>query len=801
MRYVFPPGRDVLVGRDGRCDIRLDELDNSKWTSRIHLVLRFTGSRWVAIDSSLNGSYLDGIRVSTVDIHDGLTVTLGDPRDGPRLLFRLGDPAGAPAQPPARPPGGAGLTTALPPGGGPVQPDRPGLETQEPTTEPLRWATPLRFSRPKNLAAAPPAQRPAQPPPPAARPRRPEEPTTRPMRRPGPPTTEPLPRPDAVADETATSRPCPAVTASGAPEPPVTAAPGPAGLNADRLGLVVDGHQMLADISLRARPGTLTAVIGPSRARNTALINLLAGAQPATSGEVTLDGHNVRVPSVRSRIGMVPRGDLVHRQLTVEQALAYAAELRLPPDTSADDRRRAVDHVLGEVELGPHRASRGGKLSADQRRRASVAVELLTAPSLLVLDEPITGPDPEPGRGMMAMLRRLADTGRVVVAVTATPSDPTLCDQVVLLTSAGTLAYAGPPAGIPEAMGTTNWADIMARLRSDPHGTHQAFLSRRPAPIPGVPSPGSPLPPPPTHPGPGRQIILVARRQARLLTAGHVRLLFLALLPFVLGALAFALPGGTGLSQADPYGSNPHEASEILVLLNIAAVIIGTALTIYDPVGERWIFRREEAAGLSPFAYLAGKVIVFVGAAAVEAAVVTAIVVLGKGPPRHGAVVLGNAVVELYAAVAATAIVSALMGLALSALAASTQHIPPMLVLVILASLVFDGGLVPLVGQPGFDQISWLVPARWGFAASAATVDLRRADPLVPHDQLWTHYWGWWLFDMAVLFAWGVVCLGFLLWRLLPPDDRHTLATAARPVSAGDRTLPHPEPAQTDATG
>jgi ABC-type multidrug transport system ATPase subunit len=597
--------------------------------------------------------------------------------------------------------------------------------------------------------------------------------------------------PPAGVEEPAVSTAPPADSA--AQEAPVPSAPGPAGLQVYRLGLTVDAHQMLADVSFSARPGTLTAIIGPSPARNTALINLLAGAQPPTSGEVTIDGHNVRAGDVRSRIGMVPRSDLVHRQLTVEQALSYAAELRLPPDTSTVDRRRAVSHVLDELQLRPHRATRVGKLSAEQRLRASVAVELLSGPSLLVLDEPIAGLDPDPGRQVMAMLRRLADAGRVVVLATATPTYPTMCDQVVLLTSAGTVAYAGPPAEIDQVMGTTDWSDIVARVRADPHGAHQAFLARRQAPAPEAPPPAAPLESPPAHIGLGRQTSLVAARQAHLLVADRGYLLFLAILPFVLGALAFAVPGNTGLGRANPYGHHPHEALEILVLLNIAAVIIGTALTIRDLVGERWIFRREEFAGLSAFAYLAGKLIVFSLAAALETAIVTAIVLLRTGAPVHGAVLLGNPVVELYLAVAATAIVSAIVGLALSALATSKQQIFPMVVLVILASLVFAGGLVPLVGKLGFDQISWLVPAQWGFAASAATVDLRRADLLAPPDEVWTHYSGWWLFDMVVLLFWGAVCLGFLLWRLLPPDYRQSLAAVARPVSADDRSLEEQE--------
>ena len=218
-------------------------------------------------------------------------------------------------------------------------------------------------------------------------------------------------------------------------------------------------------MSFTARPGTLTAVIGPSGAGKSTLIKLLGGAgNPPRPRQVTFDGHDVHAEyaSMRSRIGMVPQDDVVHRQLTVDQALSYAAQLRLPPDTSRADRRAVVDRVLGELELTEHRNKRVDKLSGGQRKRASVALELLTGPSLLILDEPTSGLDPALDRQVMSMLRRLADAGRTVVVVTHSLTYLSMCDQVLLLAPGGKTAYAGPPAAIGAAMGTTDWADIFA---------------------------------------------------------------------------------------------------------------------------------------------------------------------------------------------------------------------------------------------------------------------------------------------------------------------------------------------------
>ena len=221
----------------------------------------------------------------------------------------------------------------------------------------------------------------------------------------------------------------------------------------------------------------------------------------------------------------------------------------------------------------------------------------------------------------------------------------------------------------------------------------------------------------------------MARRQVRLILADRGYLQFLAVLPFILGALALLVPGHVGLGTANPRGDSADEPVQIVFLLSISAVFMGTALTIRDLVGERTIFRREQAVGLSATAYLLAKIAVYAMTAALQTAVLTTIVVIGKGAPTRGAVVLGNPILELYLTLAATAAVAAVMGLAMSAAAKSQDQILPMLVISVMLSIVFCGGMIPVTGRFGLDQLSWAIPARWGFAATASTTDLRTIAP------------------------------------------------------------------------
>ncbi|MCV6987008.1 ATP-binding cassette domain-containing protein [Mycobacterium shinjukuense] len=543
------------------------------------------------------------------------------------------------------------------------------------------------------------------------------------------------------------------------------------GLDVRGVTWTIEGNKTLLDnISMAARPGMLTAVIGPSGAGKSTFARLVAGYTQPSSGTVAFEGHNVHAEyaSLRSRIGMVPQDDVVHGQLTVKQALMYAAELRLPPDTTKEDREQVVARVLEELEMSKHLDTRVDKLSGGQRKRASVALELLTGPSLLILDEPTSGLDPALDRQVMTMLRQLADAGRVVLVVTHSLTYLDVCDQVLLLAPGGKTAFCGPPSQIGPAMGTTNWADIFSTVADDPDAAQARYLAHT-----GPPPPAPPVQQPtelgdPAHTSLARQFSTIARRQLRLIVSDRGYFVFLALLPFIMGSLSMSVPGHVGFGTPNPLGDAPNEPGQILVLLNVGAVFMGTALTIRDLIGERAIFRREQAVGLSTSAYLLAKVFVYTVFAVVQSAIVTIIVLIGKGGPTQGAVVLGKPGLELFTDVALTCVASAMLGLALSAVAKSNEQIMPLLVVAVMSQLVFSGGMIPVTGRIALDQMSWATPARWGFAASASTIDLTKLvpGPLTPKDSHWRHEPGAWWFDMAMLAVISVVYLGFVRWKI-----------------------------------
>ncbi|MCV7288562.1 FHA domain-containing protein [Mycolicibacterium wolinskyi] len=865
---TFAPGNDVVIGRDLRADVRIAH----PLISRAHLVLRFDQGRWVAIDNgSLNGMYVNGRRVPSVDIQDGQVVNIGNP-DGPQLTFEVGRHQGSAGRTPtaavpvaSRP--STSWPTQAPTGGG----------WQQPYTQPPSPPRPGYQTGPQRYPAGPPAGYPSGPQtgypsgpqtgypsgPQTGYPSGPQSYQSQPVRTPAPsssqaPTTmspsagrgneqvgnlatsmlkilrpgktAPAPAgaikigratdndiviPDVLASRHhATLIPMPGGTEirdersingtfvngtrvesavlhegdvvtignvdlvfSGgtlARGTETEADTRTGGLEVRGLTWTIEGNKTLLDnISLDARPGTLTAVIGPSGAGKSTFARQVAGYTHPTSGTITFEGHDVHAEyaSLRSRIGMVPQDDVVHGQLTVRQALMYAAELRLPPDTTKDDREQVVMQVLEELEMTKHLDTRVDKLSGGQRKRASVALELLTGPSLLILDEPTSGLDPALDRQVMTMLRQLADAGRVVLVVTHSLTYLDVCDQVLLLAPGGKTAFCGPPSQIGPELGTTNWADIFSTVAGDPAEANRRYLARTP---PAPPAPASSKPADlgkPAKTSLKRQFSTIARRQMRLIVSDRGYFIFLALLPFIMGTLSLSVPGTVGFGVPNPMGDAPNEPGQILVLLNVGAIFMGTALTIRDLIGERAIFLREQAVGLSTSAYLLAKVCVYSIFAIIQSAIVTTITIAGKGWGEGAVergVFIGNRSLELFLSMAATTVTAAMVGLALSALAKTSEQIMPLLVVAIMSQLVFSGGMIPVTGRVGLDQLSWITPARWGFAASASTVDLIRLvpGPLTPKDSHWEHTSSTWLFDMAMLAALSVFYVGFVRWKI-----------------------------------
>ncbi|MFJ4777764.1 FHA domain-containing protein [Streptomyces sp. NPDC088762] len=751
------PGRIYHVGRDPHCEVCLDD-PRVSWH---HAVLRPDGDHWTVEDEgSTNGTWADGRRINARTVGAGSELRFGNPEDGPRAVLVGRAPRRAATSRPS----------------GVWKPSQTGTFRQPTSIRPMAARTAVRIGR--------------------------------------------APENDLVIDELIVSRRHAELRAhaDGTYEiadldshngtylngarvertAPVAEGDivgighsafclvgdqlqeyvdtGSVSLDVQDLTVAVDGgRKVLMDgVSFPVGADCLLAVVGPSGAGKSTLLGALTGLRPADSGTVLYDGRDLYrdYAELRSRIGLVPQDDILHAQLTVRRALVYAAELRFPQDTAKAEREARVDEVIRELGLVQRADQPIHSLSGGQRKRVSVALELLTKPSLLFLDEPTSGLDPGMDRSVMHMLRGLADDGRTVIVVTHSVLSLDVCDRLLFLAPGGRVAYFGPPDEALAFFGFDEWPEAFEAFetqqgrdwagdyRASPVHRRYVEVTARPSQVSGEAGRAAEtVPPPPKAQSWGSQLSTLVRRYAAVLGADRTFLIIMVALPFMMGAMARALAGSSLTAET---------ALNALLILTIGGVLTGAANAVRELVKERVIYQRERAVGLSRSAYLMSKVVVL-GAITVGQAVALTLVALAgvklNAPGGEG--VLMPPLIEITLVVALLSFTAMMLGLLISALVRKEEVTMPLLVLLAIIQVVFCGTLLKLAGVPVLEQVAWFAPARWAMGAMGGTIDLGAVVPgKLTQDPIFDHEPGVWLLNVVMPLA---LCLlfGVVVARLL----------------------------------
>ncbi|MFD6228438.1 FHA domain-containing protein [Streptomyces sp. NPDC060232] len=559
---------------------------------------------------------------------------------------------------------------------------------------------------------------------------------------------------------------------------------GEVSFSARHLTVTVDGgKQILKDVTFGVPEKSLIGVIGPSGSGKSTLLKALTGYRPADQGDVLYDNRNLykQFAELRQRIGLVPQDDILHKELKVSTALKYAAKLRFPGDTAESERAARIDEVLRELKLDIHKDKKITALSGGQRKRVSVALELLTKPSLIFLDEPTSGLDPGMDRDVMQLLRGLADDGRTVLVVTHSVAELSLCDKLLVMAPGGSVAYFGPPDEALNFFGYSTWADVFSafenyrdydwagRWKGSQHYQLYAAELDAVAPQPVVMPSAQQMRP--TKPqGWGSQLWTLIRRYVSVIASDKGFMGLMLILPAVLGVVSTVIPATFGLAPPTPPSRFNGDAGTIMLILAVGMCFSGAANSVRELIKERVIYERERATGLSRTAYLMSKVIVLGVITAIQGVIICAIGFTPRDLPAEG--LLMPPAVELCVSVIALGFTSMMFGLVISSLVKTAEKTMPLLVMFAIVQVVFTGILFQVYDSPGLEQFAWLMPSRWAIAAAGATLNLGKLMP--PWDQdnptntdpLWDATVGQWSLNIIILLAIGVAC-GFLVQRLL----------------------------------
>ncbi|MEV2248547.1 FHA domain-containing protein [Streptomyces sp. NPDC049970] len=559
---------------------------------------------------------------------------------------------------------------------------------------------------------------------------------------------------------------------------------GEVSFSARHLTVTVDGGKdILKDVSFGVPEKSLIAVIGPSGSGKSTLLKALTGYRPANQGDVLYDNRNLykQFAELRQRIGLVPQDDILHKELTVTRALRYAAKLRFPADTTEAERTARIHEVLAELKLDIHKDKKITSLSGGQRKRVSVALELLTKPSLIFLDEPTSGLDPGMDRDVMQLLRGLADDGRTVLVVTHSVAELAICDKLLVMAPGGAVAYFGPPEEALNFFGYTSWADVFSafenyrdydwagRWRGSQH--YQMYA----ADIDAVAVQPAHLPPqqqirPPKPSGWAAQLWTLMRRYVSVIASDKGFLILMVLLPAVLGVVSVVIPAEFGLAEPEPPTKFNAKAGTIMLILAVGMCFAAAANSVRELIKERVIYERERATGLSRSAYLLSKVIVLGVITAFQGVIICGIGFSTRELPAEG--LFMPPAVEICLSIIVLGFTSMMFGLMISALVKTTEKTMPLLVMFAIVQVVFTGVLFQVYGSPGLEQFAWLMPSRWAVAAAGTTLDLAHLmPPWEPEhptdlDPLWEHSATQWGINITVMLAMSVA-LFFVVSRML----------------------------------
>lgn len=550
------------------------------------------------------------------------------------------------------------------------------------------------------------------------------------------------------------------------------------------LGLTVPGR--LDNVTFALAPKSFLGILGTSGAGKSTLLKAITGIEPAKAGTVRFDGRDLyaNFRALRHRIGYVPQDDILHDQLTVDQSLAFGAELRFPDATPAE-RRARINEVLNDLGLLAHRGKLVRQLSGGQRKRVSVGLELLHRPSLLILDEPTSGLDPGNERRLMSQLAGLAKSGsgRTVLVVTHSTESLQLCDQVLFLARGGVTIFLGPASRAAASLGANDLPDAFAMAEEHPAPAElrrQFMASSLAAPVralfhspPALTRPAGQRTPTVHRSTFVRDLGIFVRRYVRLIVADRRGLVTIALQAPIIALMILAVaPSGT----LDRFAGEPG-AGNVLMAMVLGIIYAGASNAAREVVKERPILRREQNFGISLLAYLMSKVIVLAVIVVLQAVVFVVLGTARQGTMQPGAL-LGNARIELFVIVAMSGLSAVAVGLLVSCMVGSADKASTVLPMVLLSQFVL-AGLSFAVDRPVVNQVSWLMSARWGFAGTASTVDFEALGGCRPEATpgigpvclaSWHHSSGVWLGSAVAL---AVLSAAFLTiaWYLLTRSD------------------------------
>ncbi len=488
--------------------------------------------------------------------------------------------------------------------------------------------------------------------------------------------------------------------------------------------------RLLDNISLSIKPNEFVGLLGPSGAGKSTFMDALNGMRPASGGSVLINNLDLyeHLDSIKQSIGYVPQDDIIHRELTVYRTLYYVGKLRLSRDVSRKEINQIIEEVMDVTGLSERRHVPINQLSGGQRKRVSIAVELITKPSVIFLDEPTSGLDPATEEKIMKLFRQIAESGRTVILTTHAMENVKLFDKIVLLMR-GKLAFYGRPDEALKHLGAESFKDlydkleepIEQKLRHNGNANRQEITERvsedwkqkftqTPQYKKNVYEPLKELGKVQSSGvqkksrlglfGSIRQWLTLSRRYFEVLMRDKFTLFILFIQAPIIALMTYFVMGE----------NQPRDFAYFV--LSLVAVWFGTSIAAREIIRERAVYKRERMVNLGLMPYLFSKLFVLGIIVSIQCILLFLPLkffdITGLMPLPGQFLGIPQFFVMLL-----TAGVGIALGLLISALVKTSEMATSLVPLILIPQILFSG----LVGVPsGINKVVGLVmPATWSF--------------------------------------------------------------------------------------
>lgn len=470
---------------------------------------------------------------------------------------------------------------------------------------------------------------------------------------------------------------------------------------------------LLDDVSFDIKAGEFVAIVGVSGAGKTTLLNVLSGYNKVSSGHIYVNDEDITFnrDSFQDRISYVPQKEVLHNHLTLKKSLYYSASLRMP-GVSKKARLKKVEQVIKELELTGKENTFIKNLSGGERKRASIATELLTRPDILLLDEPTSGLDSNIEKKLMKTLKSLRDAGTTIVITAHTVSNLYMCDKIIFMSEGGKICYIGDFKNSLKYFEVEEFVDIYEKLK-DNNEAKKYQEKYRSSSLEEIKSKKSKLKKKKKI-GFLKEVGYLSKRYIETIFNNKFFCFLLFFQAIIMGIAIDIVAESNWLQVYDT-------AKILLFAFSCAAMWLGLFNSVQEIVKERDIIKLEYCNNMRLSSYIISKLVVFAGISFIQAILFLTIISMKVEFPTSG-IIFNSVFLEYALGFFLVAFSSSMLGMLISSLVKTTEITLIITPIYMMFQLLFSGILVALNETGKF--VSNFIIGRYAIEAFGTTSNL-----------------------------------------------------------------------------